>query len=123
MAATVLLVDPHSESRDIFATILRHAGYGVVETASGVDGLRLARVAPPNLLICAFPIPVPGFRSLAAAIRADPITSAVPVLAVSSRVFPEDIDDATDDGVTAFLPKPVALDVLVKTVSGLIGPP
>lgn len=123
MPTTVLLVEPHFESRDIFATAMRHAGYHVLEATSGEEALRLALASPPHLVVCTFPVPIYGGDDLARALRRDPRFGRVPILAITTRVFPEEVDQAIASGIDQVLPKPVALARFLEAVRQMAGPP
>lgn len=122
MQTTVLLVEPHPEARDIFATVLRHAGYDVLEARNGEEAMRLAVERRPNLVVCGYPVLVPTGGQLGEALRQHAATSAVPILAVTSHVFPEDLEQARRSGVDEVLLKPVALARLLEVVQRLAGP-
>ncbi|HET9982604.1 MAG TPA: response regulator [Longimicrobiales bacterium] len=122
MQTTVLLVEPHPEARDIFATVLRHAGYDVLEARNGEEAMRLALERQPHLVVCGFPVLLPTGGQLGEALRRHAATSTVPILAVTSHVFPEDLERARRSGVDEVLPKPVALARLLEVVERLAGP-
>ncbi|MBX6363201.1 MAG: response regulator [Gemmatimonadetes bacterium] len=122
MQTTVLLVEPHAEARDIFATVLRHAGYAVVEARDGEDAVRLALASPPDLVVCGFPVVLATGGELGEVLRGHAATARVPILAVSSHVFPEDLARARRGGIDEVLPKPVALARLLEAVERLAGP-
>lgn len=42
-AKTVLLVEDNEDNRIVYAAMLEHYGYKVVETANGEDAVRMAR--------------------------------------------------------------------------------
>jgi two-component system cell cycle response regulator DivK len=102
--------------------VLRHAGYDVVEARTGEEGLRMADACQPALVVCGFPVLLPTGGQLGEALRKHAATSAVPILAVTSHVFPEDLEQARRSGIDEVLPKPVALARLLETVQRLAGP-
>ncbi|CAN5739270.1 hypothetical protein BH23GEM5_BH23GEM5_17560 [soil metagenome] len=54
-------------------------------------------------------------------LKADPVTAAIPVIAVTGYVLPDDQERAKRAGVAEFLPKPVDLVRLLRTVENLVG--
>jgi PAS domain S-box-containing protein len=49
--AAILIVEDRLIDRDFLAMLLKSAGHSVTEASDGADGLRLARRAPPDLII------------------------------------------------------------------------
>jgi len=61
--AAILLVEDQAVDRDFLATLLRSAGHSVTEASDGADALRLARRAPPDLIISDIMMPtVDGYE-------------------------------------------------------------
>src|SRR5690606_35519774 len=54
---TVLLVEDNEDNRIVYATMLEHYGYRVVETANGEDAVRIAREELPDLILMDISIP------------------------------------------------------------------
>ncbi len=115
-APTVLLVDGSDDCRNIYRTVLEHAGYRVAEARTGAEGLRLARDLRPNLAITEFPVLTPGYRSLTHAIRAGPELTGVRILTVTANATDEYREEALRAGVDGFLTKPLEPGKLLDTV-------
>src|SRR5262249_4724285 len=54
---TVLLVEDNEDNRIVYATMLEHYGYKVVETANGEDAVRIAHEKHPDLILMDISIP------------------------------------------------------------------
>ena len=118
--ALVLLVDGSPDCRDVYDSVLTWAGYRVLKTPTGEEGLRLAREHRPELVIAEFPVPVPGWSSLTEAIRADPALSGVCILTVTAHAVPEYRQRAFRAGVDGFLEKPLTPHRLLQIVEHFI---
>ena len=81
---TVLLVEDNEDNRIVYATMLEHYGYKVVETANGEDAVRIAREELPDLIL--MDISIPGIDGWTATerIRQDKRTADIPVVAVTA---------------------------------------
>ncbi len=87
---------------------------------TGEDGVRLARERNPDLVLMDIRLPgISGIEALAA-LRADPKTSSIPVVALTASVTPTDRTHITQAGFDAFLPKPMVLREFVETVKRLV---
>lgn len=104
--ATVLVADAHEESRTVYGMLLRHAGYRVLEAASGEEVIRLAHAARPGAIVMAAVLQgVDGMRTLDV-LKQDPATATVPVIVLSSFAGDEHERRARDAGCAAYLLKP-----------------
>lgn len=119
-APTVLLVEPHDDSRLIYSAALRYRGYTVVETARVGDGVALARAHRPALVVLGISFPQAPSWEAVRALKAEPATARIPVLALSSTAFAEDHAVAMSLGCDEFLHKPCPPLDLLAAASGLI---
>ena len=87
---TILIVEDNEKNMKLVRDILRHKGHATIEAATGEDGVRLAREAPPDLILMDIQLPdIDGIEALRR-IREDPALDAMPVIAVSASVMPDD---------------------------------
>ena len=104
----MLLVDANEDSRLIYAAALRHHGFSVVAHECSVSAVEVARDERPGVIVLALSFASgPGWGALRA-LKEDPATSSIPILAVSTTGLPEHRDRALAMGCDAFLVKPLA---------------
>jgi two-component system cell cycle response regulator DivK len=114
--STVLIVEDNDKNLKLVRDILQHAGHATLETPSGHEGVRLARQHRPDLVLMDIQLPdIDGIEALRQ-IRADPALDAVPVVAVSASVMPEDLRLIAAAGFDAYVTKPIALKDFKATV-------
>lgn len=118
----VLLVEDNDDNRTIFATILTHRGYDVVEAPNGLEGVLKAESHHPDLIIMDLSLPVMDGIEATRRIRSNPHTSGIPVLAVTAHARESDRDNAIRAGCNDYLAKPVEPRRLVEQVERIIGP-
>jgi two-component system, cell cycle response regulator DivK len=118
----VLLVEDNDDNREIYATILQHFGYGVVEAPNGLIGVHKAAQHHPDLIIMDISLPIMDGLEATRRIRANPGTSEIPVLAVTAHARDHDRELAIEAGCDRYLPKPVEPRRLVQEVQRMIGP-
>jgi CheY-like chemotaxis protein len=114
----ILLVDADSDSRNILKVYLEHHGYRVVVSANGAEGLEAVREEGPDLIIGDFPLDVPGHSPFTDAAR-DDLAYAGPVLSITARARPEDIEAARAKS-SAVLLKPVHPSRVLEEVERLL---
>ena len=114
--STILIVEDNEKNMKLVRDILRHNGYATVEAVNGLDGVRLALEAPPDLILMDIQLPdIDGIEALRR-IRQAPPLDPVPVIAVSASVMPDDQQKIVRSGFDAFVTKPINLKVFVDTV-------
>ena len=120
-AQTLLLVEDNEDNRIIYSTVLRHLGYRVIEAQDGVEAVELARSAQPDLILMDISIPVMDGWEATRILRADPRTSAIPIVALTAHALADDRERAAEVGFSAYLAKPIEPRVVVAEVRRWIG--
>lgn len=118
----VLLVEDNEDNRIIFATVLGHYGYDVVQAPNGLDGVSMAERHRPDLIIMDISLPVMDGLEATRRIRANPQTADIPVLAVTAHARDSDRARVLDAGCNDYLAKPVEPRHLIEQVVRMIGP-
>jgi CheY-like chemotaxis protein len=117
---TVLVIDDQPDERRIQRAMLEHLGYTVREAPDGAAGLSLARDDPPDLVLLDVAMPrMDGFQ-VCRALRADPVTSGVPVLLFTASVVGDLARMAREAGAEGVLSKPVNPRLVAAEVARLL---
>jgi two-component system chemotaxis sensor kinase CheA len=103
---TVLLVDDSPFFRDMLSPLIKAAGYRVVSVGSAAQALAAAKSETPiDLVITDIEMPdMDGFE-LASALRANPQTAAIPIIALSAMVSSDAIERGRAVGFHDFVAK------------------
>jgi two-component system chemotaxis sensor kinase CheA len=123
-ALRVLVVDDSITSRILETTILENAGYDVVAAASGEEGIGLATTQRFDVAVVDVEMPgIDGYEVIRR-LRADPRTSSLPCVLLTSRDSEEDRRRGAEAGAAAHLTKGrFRQDVLLETLGGLVERP
>ncbi len=118
-APTILLVDDDPECRRTFSTVLRQAGFGVQEAATGQEGLRLAAQNPAVVVLDVNLPDIDGYE-VCRRIKKHPALSTIPVLHFSKALArSEERTRSLEDGADGNLAKPAAAEELLAHVKAL----
>lgn len=118
---TILLVDAHEDSRFIYAAMLAHHGYRVVESECGEGTLEQVLDLRPQLTVLTLSAPADPAWEMLHALRQHPEAAATPVVAVSTTGMAEDRERALALGCVAFLVKPLPPMELLVAARRVIG--
>ena len=113
----ILLVEDDRFLRKAAETTLKQQGYTVITAADGEEALRVARSAPPDLILLDVIMPkLNGFQVLDA-LKKDPTTAHIPVIILSNLGQDRDVQQAMEAGATAYYIKAdLSLQALVQRV-------
>ena len=116
----ILTVDDNEALRYSLVRSLRDAGYEVVEARTGAEAI--ARAAElPDLITLDVNLPDMNGFQVCRKIKADPATTHIPVLHVSSTfVDPKSRIQGLEGGADAYLAEPIDRGELVATVGALL---
>jgi len=117
----LLLVEDNEESRDGLSRHLRRKGYEVLTAADGRQGLEAARGGTPDLVLMDMSLPVLDGWEATRQIKADPVTSAIPIIALTAHAMSEDRERAISAGCDDYDTKPVEFPRLIGKIDALLG--
>ena len=114
--STILIVEDNEKNMKLVRDILQHKGHATLEAVTGGEGVRLALDKRPDLVLMDIQLPdIDGIAALRL-IRANAALDAMPVLAVSASVMPDEQHKIVTSGFDAFITKPINLKQFVETV-------
>jgi CheY-like chemotaxis protein len=112
----ILLVDDHEDSRIIYRTALRHAGFTVVESTDGESAVRSARQESPDLILMDLSLPVLDGWEATRILKSDERTRHIPILALTANALLADRARARELSFDGFLTKPVTPRCVVSEI-------
>ena len=117
----ILIVEDNEKNMKLVRDVLQVKGYETLEAGTGEDGVRLARARTPDLIL--MDIQLPGMNGIEAlkALRAEPATASIPVIAITASVMQQDRQQIVNAGFDGFIEKPVNLRHLLDSVQKAVG--
>ena len=109
----ILVIEDNADAAESLRRLLYLSGYEVILAANGNDGLRAAKHFAPDVILCDIGLPDSNGFAVAGALRNDPQTSAVRLIAVTAYGADEDRRRARNVGFDLHLVKPVDPEVLL----------
>ncbi len=117
MAKHVLIIDDSLTETRVFRSLLEHRGYKVSIACNGQEGIEVARVCKPDLILMDVVMPLlNGFQATRDLSR-HPDTQHIPIIVCSSKATETDRLWAMRQGAKAYLIKPVKLPLLLDAIN------
>jgi CheY-like chemotaxis protein len=119
----ILLVEDNELNRDMLQRRLARRGYEVLLAVDGAQGVERARAQLPDLILMDLNLPVMDGWQATAALRADPVTARIPILALTAHAMDGDRVRAMDAGCDDYDTKPIELPRLLEKMQRLLERP
>ena len=120
--AKILIVEDNTMNRDMLSRRLVRRGYCVVEAADGHEGLRMARLESPDLVLMDLSLPGMDGWQATRRLKQDPETRRLPVIALTAHAMPGDEERAKAAGCDEYDMKPIDLVRLLSKIEALLTP-
>jgi CheY-like chemotaxis protein len=117
----LLLVEDNPDNRDMLSRRLTRRGFDLVFAADGAQAIELAASEPPDLILMDLSLPVIDGWEATRRIKANPATSAIPIIALTAHAMAGDKTRAMEAGCDDYDTKPVDLPRLLGKIAGLLG--
>ena len=115
----ILLVEDNEMNRDMLSRRLLRRGYEIAFAMDGQEAVDKATSERPDLILMDMGLPVIDGWEATRRIKANPATSAIPVIALTAHAMSADRDKALGAGCDDFDTKPVDIERLVDKIEAL----
>jgi CheY-like chemotaxis protein len=116
----LLLVEDNEMNRDMLSRRLQRRGFQVVMAMDGAQGVAMATSERPDLILMDMSLPVIDGWEATRQIKANPSTTQIPVIAITSHAMADDRRRALEAGCDDYDTKPVELDRLLTKIEALL---
>lgn len=118
--ARILVIEDNAANMKLASLLLRNAGHTALCAVDAETGLMLARADRPDLIL--MDIQLPGMDGLAATalLKQDPVTAAIPVIALTAMAMKADEEKSQVAGCDAYIAKPLRYKELYAAIDTLL---
>jgi DNA-binding response OmpR family regulator len=120
MSKRILVVDDERNIRAVLQRRLEASGYQVITSPDGLDGLELARLKKPDLIILDLMLPKLDGNSVCRELRNDPACSKIPIIMLTGRTQERDIQQGIMEGANLYITKPFQHEQLLESIADLL---
>jgi two-component system, cell cycle response regulator DivK len=103
----ILLVEDNETIRRAFAILLEDSGYEVLQAGSGKEALEISAKRSPHLVLMDLGLPDMNGLEVTRALKSDPVTSSIVVVAITGRALESDEQACQAAGCSGYLAKPI----------------
>ncbi len=116
----ILIIEDNTANMKLASLLLQNAGHAVLCAVDAEIGLTLARTEHPDLIL--MDIQLPGMDGLAATalLKQDPVTAAIPVIALTAMAMKADQEKSQVAGCDAYIAKPLRYQELYLAIDTLL---
>ncbi len=118
---TIVVVEDEPDTAEMFAEMMRLGGFDVIKTYGGTMALSLIVRVKPVAVVLDIMMPDLSGLEVLRYIRRDPRLEHIPVVVVSARSLPEDIQQGMEAGASLYLSKPVSFQDLKSAIEQVTG--
>ncbi len=119
----VLVVDDNDVNRNVACAMVEALGFEAVEAADGATGIRLARERRPSAVLMDIEMPVMNGLEATRALRDQPETDKIPVIALTAHAMAGDADRFLAAGCNDYVSKPFSRAALRAALTRALGLP
>ena len=116
MPAKILIVEDNEKNRTLIKDLLEYYGYEVLTAADGAAGVALAKEHLPEAVLLDIQMPVMDGLTAAKIIRADPATTSIKLIALTSFAMKGDRERMLEAGFDDYVAKPIDTRTLPELV-------
>lgn len=116
----VLIVDDVAVNRLMVNKMLGTFGMEVMEANNGLEALEALRTFKADVILLDLMMPVMDGFEMLRILRANPLTTHIPVIVLSALNTNDDIVAAYNAGANDFVTKPILFEKLVSSMNALL---
>lgn len=116
----ILIVEDEESLLKLETILFSARGYSVTAVSDGKSALDEVALNKPDLIVLDVMIPELDGLEVCRRIKENPTTSNIPVVMLTGKKTPEDIQEGERVGVDAYVTKPFNAFTIIETIEGLL---
>lgn len=120
MNRRILMIEDNPQNRYLAGFLLEASGWEMVHAEDGPSGLELACTVDPVLILLDIQLPGMDGYAVAQALRAEPGSAGVPIVAVTSYAMAGDRERCLAAGCDGYIEKPIDPQTFVALVERFV---
>jgi CheY-like chemotaxis protein len=119
----ILVVEDNDMNMQLVEFLLEEGGHRIVKATSGEEALTLTRdgQAPLDLILMDIHLPGMDGLSVVRAIKSNPETARIPILALTAHAMRGDKDRFLEAGCDGYISKPIDVKTFLASIEQWLG--
>lgn len=118
---SILVVDDDEGIQTTLKRILLDRGYSVLSAFNGERGVQVAMTQQPDLILLDVILPGMKGRSVCAKLKEEELTKHIPVIFLTAKDSPDDIEAEREAGGIGHMTKPIKSRLLLSEIKRILG--
>jgi len=118
---TVVVVEDEPDAAEMFAEMMRVNGFRVLQIYNSTPAIAMIANEKPDVVLLDVMMPDISGLEVLRFMRRDPQLKNIPVIVVSAKGMPTDIQVGLEAGASLYLTKPVGFQDLKDAVAQVLG--
>ncbi len=123
MKGKILIIEDNEQNRYLVTFLLEADGYEVRAAFDGPQGIEMSADGGFDLILLDIQLPAMDGYAVAQALRANPATRRVPIVAVTSYAMVGDREKALASGCDGYIEKPINPETFVSQIAQFLSLP
>jgi CheY-like chemotaxis protein len=115
-----LVIEDNPMNLELVTDVLEASGFAVLRANDAREGIGLAREQRPDLVLMDLGLPDMDGMSATRALKADPATCSIRIIALTARAMKGDEEMAFQAGCDGYLTKPIEVRTFADTVASFL---
>lgn len=120
MKKVVLIVEDDLKSLKLARDMLQVSGYATLEATNGKEGVGLARIEKPDLILMDIQLPVMDGLVAIKLLKNDDVTKDIPIIVLTAYAMKGDEKKLRETGCDGYISKPIDVKGFLKKISEII---
>lgn len=117
----ILVVEDNRDNMTLITDVLASLNYVVLQATDGEQGVEMSGNENPDLILMDLSLPKMDGWTATRAIKSNPATAHIPVIALTAHAMVGDRERALEAGCDDYISKPINLQELAKKLHQHIG--
>jgi two-component system, cell cycle response regulator DivK len=116
----ILVVEDNQDNMTLISDVLLSLNYEVIQATDGEQGVKVAGVEKPDLILMDLSLPRMDGWTATRHIKANPELKAIPIIALTAHAMVGDRERALEAGCDDYVSKPINLRELASKLTQFI---
>ena len=104
---TILIIDDNNENIKVAGSVIRKHGYKILYALNGSDGIEIATLRLPDLILLDIQMPIMDGYEVCSLIKKNELTANIPIIFLTGKNDDETIEKIFSIGASDYAKKPL----------------